>query len=518
MTRIALLLTLLLSLAGAARAQEGVAPSTSALRFGRLELDLPAGWTVAAPEAGPGGERVRQLEAPEQRGRAAVLLLNVTAYEGRSLEQGLRAVEAQLERGRRLLQELPLREGGTTREGFPVVVHGARSADAQGKQRLSLSFAVAVGSGFQVVTLLASSTEAFKALGGPVGVLVETARVRFPDTRDPVPAPPRGVAPTALAHLRVVVPGGLQPLKREDDQPTNLLRFQRSVLVGGKRTVPIEVRVDLQPFVPQDTRALLDRWLALDPALTRPKGAETHVLRHQDARLPSGLQLAAGLYEDRVASGWCGRRVGCVVLGPGWSLWAGAAIGEGKVWQGLDGAQRKTIGDALLADVLPALWALATTVAWTETPQDRPDLAKRLIEKKAYRWRQTSRSISADFSFYSSQKVEWAFFPDQTCTRATDGFTSFSSTSPGPAGTTQTAQTFLTDGKPATGRPRFLVVGVGAETWLVVRHGGLGRMHLLELDKQGSYGSSKSFKGLAIDGLIEGVYEDGDKYRFRKSD
>ena len=512
------LLTVCLLTVQTSAQDSSLSPVTSSFAHARLELQLPADWKLRASDA-PGSAAAPRIAPGAYAQQAEVIVSNLGRYPaGGGLQAALAQVTKRLEQGSKVERTMPLQRRATL-EGFPIVIGGSQSVSPEGQRKLRLSFAIAVGSGLQIVSLVASSEEAFAAVGKILADAVERARVRFPPRKGPLATlagPER-----AVLHLRHRVPPALLERKvKEEPAPNRALLTQQVRLPGGK-SWGVAVVVDLQPFVPEDCAGALRRFL-YDAELEtdQRQGSAAKVIEQGDFRLPDGLQVSGLVLEDRAQGGWLARRAGFVVLGPGWSLFVGAAIGDSKLfWSSLETrAQRDALGAALTRAVLPRLHALARSVRWGEAPKLRPELVQRLRAKGSYSYRREfSGSTSADFSLSTTNTIRWTFAKDGSCAFESSGSSHVLDTTPDARGRPAGSGLHGDERSVSKGKPRYQVIGQGGATYLLVRAPrGFARLHTIEFDKVGSFGASKDFKGLAIDGRIEGRYYSGNDYRFRK--
>ena len=141
-----------------------------------------------------------------------------------------------------------------------------------------------------------------------------------------------------------------------------------------------------------------------------------------------------------------------------------------------------------------------------------------LLGKRKGSYRYRSEVLSAgEFSFSSTKTIRWTFASDGTCSYEHEGFSAYLDMTPDAYGTPRNNSGGQSEDAASRGAPRFSVVSQGEACYLVVRAPrAFGRLHRLEFDKVGSFGASKDFRGLAIDGRIEGSYYSGDDYDFRK--
>lgn len=488
-----------------ARAQDTSAV-TSALRVGRLELDLPASWK-RVPSPSPKAVRVSAGPGVE------LLLLGISRYApGEDLAGALNRFAAQVTRGWAAERQLPP-ERGATAAGFAFALRGRLGRRGE-ERRVILTAAVAIGGGYQALVLTARDPQRFSAAAPALVRALQGARVRFPLSE--LPAAQRG-AERAFLHLRYALPPALRAVELKD-APRNRAAFTLRVALPEGAAWDVPILLDLQPFVPDDTGAALSTWLD-DSRLgvQRREGTSRARTAQADRRLARGLQLSRLVVEDRGPQGWLARRAGLVALGSGWSLFVGAAVGDSDpFWKRLKAPQREALGRALGEQVLPRLTELAASVGWGAAPKARPDLVQRLQKKARYRYR-TEFLSSGEFSFSSTRTILWTFASDGTCTYEQKGFSAFLDTTPDAYGTPRNSSGTLSKDAESLGKPRFEVVSLGEECYLVVRAPrSFGRLHRLEFDKVGDYGASKGFVGLAIDGRIEGSYYSGDDYGYRK--
>jgi HEAT repeat protein len=167
-----------------------------------------------------------------------------------------------------------------------------------------------------------------------------------------------------------------------------------------------------------------------------------------------------------------------------------------------------------------------------ELPPLRPEWVKLLLAKKTWSYRSgwSHNSSSGEFSAVSARKIGWTFHADRSCqytsnwnffTNSTTRNTPSSAGSlyrPGmPSGTiVSTAHASLGDRKEG-GRAPFDVRGEPTGPWWIVRYdpAGTTSIHPFAPKKRGRFGIS-TYEAMEIDGVIEGKYESGNRYKFRE--
>lgn len=452
------------------------------LRHDRLVVPVPAGWTV--DDAPP---HKALVPAHTSGGEAAVVVLRSVESQGRPLAQGLGQALKTLIRGHRQVKPGALPAQVRSQFGIPIVARSLSSRDSRGLRRWTTGFAFAAGSRHQVVAITASTPAALEATLKALRPSLAAARVVFPRAKA---KPGRIVGPArreALLHLSWRRPA---TLTRRASLFRNERRFHHLVRIGGGLVWKVPVHLDLQARRPADTRQRLRRWLMVARfGIDHARGATPKVVRHQDVQLASGVQISELHVRELAQGGEVSRRIGFAVLGRGWSLLIGSGLGQSRDLRRLNAVQRELLEKAFQGAIRNLLWAIACSVRWGKAPAPRADLFKKLVAKKTYEYRLRSVATQGETSSEEVRFVRWTFKPDGSCwiERHRPGVL------------------------PGTGRrvqARFSVLGKPG--WIRVAYAdGRTTLHPVEFDKRGSYGRSKGFVGLAIDGTIEGRYHRG---------
>lgn len=483
----------------------------------RLRLELPATWTRQEdPE-----NRFVKLYPTGKPAEAGLVIFASQPFGDARPEERFDAFVARLEQGRTPERALP-RQLSHTRTGVPILAAGQTSFGPAGDRRVTMYLGVSAGSHLQMVVAIARSDSLFTSLASALVPCLEETALVFPDA-----AIEAGSFSEPTVEVPFVQPAWTWPQswQLEKSQAANEARCVHRLELAGGAGHELVIQTDVQARIPSDTRAALQGWLlGKDFGVPPATGAELQTTWQADWQLPSGVLLSGlTLQELSEQGGWVTQRTGFLVLGPGWCFLVGAAVGANEAWWLLDDAQRLEVADAWKKSLVPQLWAVACSVRWNEPLAEMPELAKTLIEKGRYHYKYRG-NFGGPSSFWvlDNDSTTWEFFADGTCRIDTDSYFGFSDHDyDNPYNPSElTGWTYGTIDEPAENiAARFTVLGRDAQYWILVEHpNGWTSLHSLELDKEGSFGASESFRGLAIDGVIEGSYYEGDGYKYRSRD
>lgn len=478
------------------------------VRYERLEFEIPAGWR-AAPIDSKG--RWRDLQPPaEFKDKALVRIFAPLSLENKGLEKKLAETAAPFDEGWTRIASVPSKLH-ISPGGAPIAIRGGLSKDAKGTKAYRLFFGVSAGELMQVILFASIDEATYKALSPKVIAMVWTSQVRFPlGTMEKTKAldAEKTSRELSMYKLRLRLPERIEEKDKLGLGSQNF-KWQHK----ASKNFEARLRLDLHEGYPENSVAFLIRWLrGSDFGFDRYKSDKGVFSNYQDLSLKSGLRVSFIVLKDKVqrSGNFYVFQAALLVYGPGWCLSIGGAISRA-------GRYARFSQDEAMhcfnTEILPTLRAIMRSVRWSKgAPRARPDLFKRLVTKKRYTYRSTHLSTGWGSSSSSSDSELWTFFADGRCKIESSYFGNYL---PTPGLSSGRSTTILADDKKRG--TRFKVVELDKKMFLwVTRADGRYSIHSLEFNKKGSYGSSKNFVGLAIDGQIEGIYSSTLRTAFRE--
>ena len=487
-------------------------------QFGRLRLDLPPGWE---PEKIPKGQKVASVTViPKSHAQVARFQL----YQPVSLGDGLlpelvAKTIASVDQGRTNAERIPLGRGGWFNAESGLSIHAAaqKSSDANGVQRIAIVWGLAVGEHFHRFVLLCTDPKALPQLLGSAQGMLLKVRYGFPldSGVEPLPGEPtRG----QLLQATYSIPAGISL----DAQTTvSDVLWHRTVVFAEKASRAIPFRLRLHSGNPSNARRLLSHWLLATDWGIKPTPGSTHaVLTYNDFHAEGSLPLTMIVLQVSKGETPVDKRLGFLVHGRGWSVLIGVAHDLSPYsyskpeWKEQFEAERKLS--------ITRAYTIASSVRIPKVDfKPRPDVDEFLVQKRKHTWRYEMTYRSGATSTYLEKYVNWNFFPDRSCTVERNSFLGSSSLASDPSTGVPTigGTSTLTYEKGQGPRGKELFMSFewkGGLYLLVTPKTGLNSIHSLELEAKGSFGDSKDFVGVAIDGRIEGEYSTGNDFKFRQ--
>lgn len=506
-----LALTALLLFALPAQAEE--------LSFGRLRFEFPPGWELVPPGAAKSAPGAPLIVTPlAHKNTAQLQVFQPTKLEDRQLVGQVGGTLDSVDQGRQIVGRVPLKNGGwfTTKEGVPVLAGAQKSKDAKGGERIAIVWGLAAGDHLYRFLLMCVDPKALPKLLAEFEQTVLKIRVVFPVDAG---APPMEGTPTraSLLHASYSIPGGLS---LDSHTASNDALWHKTVVFSETVSRSIPFRVHLHSGTPSNARRLLVHWLlAADWSIKPTKGAVHKVLLQRDIAPQGSLPVSMVVVEVSKDGKVIDKRLGYLVHGKGWTVLVGAAHDMSK-YKWLKEEWKEQFNQERTKSLIRA-YAIASSVKIPKvklTP--RPDLDELLVNKKEHRWRWELNHTSGATTTYVEKHVYWSFFPDRSCNVDRNFFLGSSSLAQDPSTGIPTIGGMSTltyeKGKGPQGRSLFMSFEWNKSAYLLVTPtSGLSSIHSLEPKAKGSFGDSKDFVGVAIDGRIEGEYSTGNDHKFR---
>lgn len=486
--------------------------------YGWIKLKLPDDWKA---EPVPEGKQAQVLNViPGGHEATARFQLYQPARLGdETLPDLLAKMIKACDEGRKVTQRIPLENGGwfNAECGTPILAAAQKSTDAQGNERIAIAWNLSLGSHLYRFLLLSTDPKALPKLLGTVQNALLKLDYEFPLDGG---VKPLAGTPTRSQMLQAtyVVPHGISL-----DAQTSVsdVLWRRTVVFNDKVSRSIPFRVRLHSGNPSNTRRLLEHWLlAADWGIKPTKGSSYEITKYADFRCEGSLPITMLILQVKKGEQLVDKRLGFLVHGRGWSFLIGVAHDLSPYsyakpeWKESFDAERKLS--------LIRAYTIASSVRLpTVQFKPRPDVDQRLIEKKKHSWRYEVNYISGATSTYLEKHVYWNFFPDRSCTIERNSFLGSSSLAADPSTGVPTigGTSTLTyqKGQGPKGKSLFMSFEWGGGLYLLLTpKSGLNSIHTLELAAKGSFGDSKDFVGMAIDGRIEGEYSTGNGHKFRQ--
>jgi hypothetical protein len=504
-------LALLVALAPLADAEE--------VQVGRIKLTLPEGWK---PEPIPEGKQAQFLNIiPAGHEKTARLqLFPPIRLEDDVLPKLVRVTIKACDEGRKILQRVPLERGGwfNAECGLPINAAAQKSVDAQGNERMAVVWGVAAGDYFHRILLLATDPKSLPQLLGAVQTALLKLSYEFPldGGVKPLPGTPTRAS---LLQATYVIPHGISL-----DAQTNVsdVLWHRSVVFSEKASRAIPFRIRLHSGNPSNARRLLVHWLlATDWGIKPTKGSTYKVQTYNDFRCEGSLPITMVILQVNKGERPVDKRLGFLVHGRGWSVMIGVAHDLAPYSYAKPEWEQQFAGELKLS--LTRAYTIASSVRLPVVAlKPRPDVDQFLAQKKEHRWRYEMTYSSGATSTYLEKYVNWTFFPDRSCTVERNSFLGSSSLAADPSTGVPTIGGMSTltyeKGKEPSGKGHYMAFQWQNGLYLLVTPpSGLNSIHSLELQAKGSFGDSKDFVGVAIDGRIEGKYSTGNDFKFREA-
>jgi hypothetical protein len=394
-----------------------------------------------------------------------------------------------------------LSQMGYTSQGHALAVRSQLMNTPKGKF-LRILMGVSTGSNIQVAAIYSSDEGAAKALIGILTQALDKAQVVFPKGNA---APTSG--PTREEHI----------LQMHYDVPRNTAAAEAEKVsdlgyayTSKDNSTEVIFRVNLQSTIAPDAQEALGRWLTFADfgQSKRARKSTWDLVETKDYQLPNGQRITRLGIREKYRGTYVTSKVGYMVYGKGWSVF----IGTGVEYDRSEYQRREQI---LAKELMPMLEGIAASVSWKSEPRPNQQLTQYLINKKTYRYSFHYLSTGS-MTFSSDKKESWDFYSDRTCKYDSDSFTGAISTELGLDGVTPSGNVYSSLEKNMKGDAWFQVISYQGVNVLQVQFKNYyTSLHLLEVDKSGQIHDQR-FKGLAIDGKIEGVYHKGNGYYYRE--
>jgi len=488
------------------------------IQFGRLRLKLPSGWE---PQTTPEGQKVASVTViPKSHERSARFQLYQPVKLGDGLlpEMVAKTITA-VDQGRTSVERIPLERGGwfTAESGLLVYTAAQKSTDAKGIQRVAIVWGLAVGEHLHRFVLLCTDPKALPQLLGRVQELLLKIKFEFPLDGGMPPLPGQTTS-GQLLQATYSIPHGISL----DAQTTvSDVLWHRTVVFGEKASRAIPFRLRLHSGNPSNARRLLTHWLlATDWGIKPTKGSTHAVLNYNDFRAQGSLPITMIVLQVSKGETPVDKRLGFLVHGQGWSVLIGVAHDLGPYSYGKPEWKEKFEAERKLS--LARAYNIASSVKIPKVSvKPRPDVDEFLVQKRKHTWRYEMTYSSGATSTYLEKYVYWNFHSDRSCTIERNSFLGSSSLASDPSTGVPTigGTSTLTyqKGQGPQGKELFMSFEWNQGLYLLVTpKTGLNTIHSLELQAKGSFGDSKDFVGVAIDGRIEGEYSTGNDFKFRQ--